>query len=155
MTLWVNGTSGLPFLGTYAIYLPMHYLGFLGVPRRYYANGTTDLIPESAHTMNAGITVAALIVGTAQILFFINMIWSLRNGKKADQIRGEPRRWNGKHRRRLRRMVTGGRNCRWFIAGHTNTAPRGLSRILSRRLNRWMLRIRAAANKWCLSRSFF
>ena len=30
------------FLGTYFIYLPMHYLGFLGVPRRYYALGTTD-----------------------------------------------------------------------------------------------------------------
>ena len=28
------------FLGTYAIYLPMHYLGFLGVPRRYFAMGT-------------------------------------------------------------------------------------------------------------------
>src|SRR6059036_3773637 len=25
------------FLGTYAIYYPMHYLGILGVPRRYYA----------------------------------------------------------------------------------------------------------------------
>jgi len=79
----------ITFLGTYAIYLPMHYLGFLGVPRRYYAYGTTDLIPESAHTMNAGITVAALIVGTAQILFFINIIWSLRKGEKAD-----PNPWN-------------------------------------------------------------
>ena len=45
------------FLGTYAIYLPMHYLGFLGVPRRYYAMGDTDFIPESAQTLNAGITV--------------------------------------------------------------------------------------------------
>ncbi len=27
----------MTFLGTYAIYLPMHYLGILGVPRRYYA----------------------------------------------------------------------------------------------------------------------
>src|SRR5687768_2742946 len=25
------------FIGTYAIYLPMHYLGILGVPRRYYS----------------------------------------------------------------------------------------------------------------------
>ena len=36
------------FLGTYAIYLPMHYLGFLGVPRRYFAMGSTDFIPDSA-----------------------------------------------------------------------------------------------------------
>ena len=74
----------LTFLGTYSIYLPMHYLGILGVPRRYFAMGTTDFIPESAQTMNAGITVSALIVAVVQILFFINMIWSLRHGKKAD-----------------------------------------------------------------------
>ncbi|NND44327.1 MAG: cytochrome c oxidase subunit I [Xanthomonadales bacterium] len=74
----------LTFLGTYSIYLPMHYLGILGVPRRYFAMGTTDFIPESAQAMNAGITVSALIVAVVQILFFVNMIWSLRHGKKAD-----------------------------------------------------------------------
>ena len=71
------------FLGTYAIYLPMHYLGFLGVPRRYYAMGSTDFIPESAQDLNATITYAALFVGAAQLLFFINIFWSLRNGEKA------------------------------------------------------------------------
>jgi len=71
------------FLGTYAIYLPMHYLGFLGVPRRYFALGNTEFIPESAMTLNAQITVSALIVGTIQILFLFNLIWSLRHGKKA------------------------------------------------------------------------
>ena len=73
----------LTFLGTYAIYLPMHYLGFLGVPRRYYALGTTDFIPASAQDLNAAITIAALIVGAAQLLFFINIFWSLKHGKKA------------------------------------------------------------------------
>ena len=73
----------LTFLGTYAIYLPMHYLGFFGVPRRYSALGSTDFIPESAQTLNAGITVAALIVGTAQLVFIVNMIWSMSKGKKA------------------------------------------------------------------------
>jgi len=69
------------FLGTYAIYLPMHYLGFLGVPRRYYAMGSTDFIPESAQALNANITIAAIFVALAQILFFVNVFWSLRNGK--------------------------------------------------------------------------
>ena len=64
------------FLGTYAIYLPMHYLGFLGVPRRYYALGSTDFIPASAQDLNATITIAALFVGAAQLLFFINIFWS-------------------------------------------------------------------------------
>ncbi|MDB4021498.1 cbb3-type cytochrome c oxidase subunit I [Litorivicinus sp.] len=72
------------FLGTYAIYLPMHYLGFLGVPRRYFALGTTDFIPQSAFELNAAISVAAIFVGVLQIVFFINIFKSLWSGKKAD-----------------------------------------------------------------------
>lgn len=71
------------FLGTYAIYLPMHYLGFLGVPRRYYAMGATEFIPESAQTLNASITVSAILVGLFQLFFIFNIIWSLCRGKKA------------------------------------------------------------------------
>ena len=71
------------FLGTYAIYLPMHYLGFLGVPRRYFAMGTTDFIPDSAQTLNAQITIAALLVGLSQLIFLYNILWSLRYGEKS------------------------------------------------------------------------
>jgi cytochrome c oxidase subunit 1 len=59
----------------------MHYLGFLGVPRRYYEFLEA---PESAHQLNAFITVAALVVGAAQLIFFYNMIWSYFRGPKAD-----------------------------------------------------------------------
>jgi cytochrome c oxidase subunit 1 len=71
------------FLGTYAIYLPMHYLGFLGVPRRYFAMGSTDFIPESAQSLNASITISALIVGLSQLIFLYNIVWSLRAGKSS------------------------------------------------------------------------
>ena len=71
----------LTFFGTYAIYLPMHYLGFLGVPRRYYAMGTTEFMPESAFVLNQAITISALIVGVTQLLFLFNIIWSLKYGK--------------------------------------------------------------------------
>ncbi len=71
------------FLGTYAIYLPMHYLGFLGVPRRYFAMGSMDFIPESAQTLNQSITISALIVGFSQLIFLYNVFVSLRNGKPA------------------------------------------------------------------------
>jgi cytochrome c oxidase subunit 1 len=73
------------FLGTYAIYLPMHYLGFLGVPRRYFAMGSTDFIPESAQSLNAGITIAALIVGASQLFFLYNIFWTLRKGEKSER----------------------------------------------------------------------
>ena len=71
------------FLGAYAIFFPIHYLGLMGVPRRYYELGQTAFIPESAHTLNEFVTVAALIVGVAQLVFLFNLIWSLRHGRPA------------------------------------------------------------------------
>ena len=79
----------LTFLGTYAIYLPMHYLGFLGVPRRYFAMGDTEFMPESAFVLNQGITISALFVGLVQLLFLYNIIVSLKKGKPAG-----PNPWN-------------------------------------------------------------
>ncbi|MGD8339560.1 MAG: cbb3-type cytochrome c oxidase subunit I [Gammaproteobacteria bacterium] len=73
----------MTFLGTYAIYLPMHYIGILGMPRRYYAYGDTDFIPESALGVNEIITIAAIFVAIAQIFFFVNIIYSLFKGKEA------------------------------------------------------------------------
>jgi cytochrome c oxidase subunit 1 len=71
------------FLGAYAIFFPMHYLGLLGVPRRYYELGETAFIPPSAASLNVFITVAALIVGAAQLVFLYNLAWSLTKGKLA------------------------------------------------------------------------
>jgi len=71
------------FLGTYLIYFPMHYLGLLGMPRRYYEYGHTAFIPDTAHYLNAFITTTALIVGAAQLIFFYNMITSYFYGPKA------------------------------------------------------------------------
>jgi cytochrome c oxidase subunit 1 len=73
----------ITFVGSYAIYYPMHYLGFMGVPRRYYAISGTNFIPESAQSLNAAISIAAFIVGAAQIVFLYNMIVSYFKGKPA------------------------------------------------------------------------
>ena len=72
------------FLGTYSIYLPMHYLGFLGVPRRYFAYDGIQFIDESVHSVNASITLAALFVAAVQLIFLVNVIWCLFRGKVAD-----------------------------------------------------------------------
>jgi len=73
----------LTFLGTYSLYLPMHYIGFLGVPRRYFAMGNTDFMPDSAITLNASMTISALIIAATQTLFIYNMIVSLKKGEKS------------------------------------------------------------------------
>jgi cytochrome c oxidase subunit 1 len=85
----LNDTLGklhfwITFLGTYAIFFPMHYLGILGMPRRYYEFGQYEFIPPSAHTLNTFISVVALIVGAAQLVFVANLIWSAFRGKRAD-----------------------------------------------------------------------
>ena len=71
------------FVGAYAIFFPMHYVGLVGVPRRYHELGDATFVTDSLHSLNAFITVAALIVGFAQVVFMFNLFWSLRNGKEA------------------------------------------------------------------------
>ena len=73
------------FVGAYLIYFPMHYLGFVGVPRRYWSVDDTSFIPDSAADLNAFITVAALIVGFAQVVFLYNIIVSVFRGKPAER----------------------------------------------------------------------
>jgi cytochrome c oxidase subunit I len=71
------------FIGAYAIFFPMHYVGLVGVPRRYPELGDSAFIPASVQDLNAFITVAALIVGFAQMVFLFNLFWSLRYGREA------------------------------------------------------------------------
>ena len=82
----LNDTMGklhfwITFLGTYAIYYPMHYLGFAGVPRRYFANGETAFMADSVQSLNAGITIAALVVAAAQLIFLFNLFYSYYRGR--------------------------------------------------------------------------
>ncbi|ADN76246.1 cytochrome c oxidase, subunit I [Ferrimonas balearica DSM 9799] len=84
----LNDTIGklhfwITFLGTWAIFFPMHYAGVLGMPRRYYNFDNYDFIPPEAAGLNAFITVAALIVGFAQLLFLFNLAWSYFRGRES------------------------------------------------------------------------
>ena len=90
----LNDTLGkfhfwVTFIGTYAIYYPMHYLGFAGVPRRYFAYGNTDFMSDSVQSLNVWITVAALIVGAVQIVFLYNLVVSYFKGRPSG-----PNPWN-------------------------------------------------------------
>ena len=71
------------FVGAYAIFFPMHYVGLVGVPRRYHELGDASFVTDSLHTLNSFITVTALIVGFAQMVFMFNLFWSLKNGKES------------------------------------------------------------------------
>ncbi len=71
------------FLGAYLIFFPMHYLGLMGVPRRYAELTDMTIMTESAHHLNSFISIMAFIVGFAQFVFLFNLIWSIRHGREA------------------------------------------------------------------------
>jgi len=75
------------FVGLYCLYYPMHYLGILGVPRRYFSNvgpnGLPDFIPASAQFVNIWISIAAICVASVQLLFLYNLYRSATRGKPA------------------------------------------------------------------------
>ena len=71
------------FVGTYAIFMPMHYLGMAGHPRRYSQltelNFLQGLLP-----LQKFITIAAFITMAGQFIFLANFVWSLFKGRKAE-----------------------------------------------------------------------
>jgi cytochrome c oxidase subunit 1 len=72
----------LTFVGTYAIFMPMHYLGMAGHPRRY--SQLTEL--KYLHHLipvQEFMTYAAFVTIAAQFIFVINLFWSMFKGQKA------------------------------------------------------------------------
>jgi cytochrome c oxidase subunit I len=73
----------LTFLGVYCVFMPMHYLGLVGNVRRYSAFVDDYLAPLIP--VHKFITVAALLTGAAQLIFFWNLIWSRFRGPIASE----------------------------------------------------------------------
>ncbi|MDG4896501.1 MULTISPECIES: cytochrome c oxidase subunit I [unclassified Mesorhizobium] len=71
------------FVGAYLIFFPMHYLGLMGVPRRYAELTDMTIMTESARHLNSFISIMAFTVGFAQMVFLFNLIWSIRHGRGA------------------------------------------------------------------------
>jgi cytochrome c oxidase subunit 1 len=72
----------LTFIGVYAIFLPMHFVGFAGNPRRYADFTTFDFL-NALMPLHKGITHAAYFTAAVQLLFVGNLIWSAWKGPVA------------------------------------------------------------------------
>jgi cytochrome c oxidase subunit 1 len=78
-------------IGVYAIFIPMHAMGLVGVPRRYsqfyeIINGKVEFIYHfngPAYVLIHFVTWAAIITVAAQSVFIFNFFWSMFKGKKA------------------------------------------------------------------------
>ena len=111
--------------GTYAIFLPMHYLGILGVPRRYFALGDTYFIPDSVQSMNAGITHRGAVRGGRAVDLPLQPDLepeARQAGGRQSVARDDARMADARHAAEARQLGTA--NCRSCTAGPTNTARR-------------------------------
>jgi cytochrome c oxidase subunit 1 len=68
--------------GTYAIFMPMHYLGMAGQTRRY-SQFTEVAYQTKLLPLQTFMTYAAIITIAAQFIFVINLFWSMFKGPKA------------------------------------------------------------------------
>ena len=71
----------LTLIGTYAIFMPFHYLGLAGNVRRYSAFQDDFLVPLIP--VHKFITYAALFTGVAQLIFLANLAYSRFKGPMA------------------------------------------------------------------------
>lgn len=83
---FMNNTLGyihffVTFIGSYVIFWPMHYEGVAGMPRRYYDFSAWESFKQFGE-LNQMISVAAIIVFFAQLLFVFNYFVSIWKGKK-------------------------------------------------------------------------
>src|SRR5580692_3862296 len=70
------------FIGVYAIFTPMHILGIGGNPRRYPDFKDYEFMGKLM-PIHEFMTIAAFITVGAQLIFIINLFWSMKKGPKA------------------------------------------------------------------------
>jgi cytochrome c oxidase subunit 1 len=73
----------LTFIGVYSIFMPMHFIGMAGHPRRY-PDTTGVAFLEPMNPVHYFMTIAAFVTAAAQLIFLFNFFWSLRRGRQAD-----------------------------------------------------------------------
>jgi cytochrome c oxidase subunit 1 len=79
---WGRAHFFLTLAGTYAIFMPMHYLGVAGGTRRY-SQYTEVAYLQKLMPIHEFMTYAAIITIAAQFIFVINLFWSMFKGPKA------------------------------------------------------------------------
>src|ERR1019366_2170465 len=72
----------LTFIGVYCIFMPMHYVGIAGNPRRYSDFTNVEYL-AGLMPLHKFMTDAAYFTAAVQILFLINLFWSMWKGPKA------------------------------------------------------------------------
>lgn len=73
----------ITLLGAYATFMPMHLLGIAGHPRRYSELSGVQYVAAMA-PLQKFITLAAVVTLIGQIIFLVNLFWSMLKGPAAE-----------------------------------------------------------------------
>ena len=73
----------ITLLGAYATFMPMHLLGIAGHPRRYSELSGVQYVTAMA-PLQKFITLAAVVTLAGQIIFLVNLFWSMLKGPAAE-----------------------------------------------------------------------
>lgn len=74
----------LTLISAYGVFMPMHFIGLAGVPRRYYTNVEFPMF-DHLQDINVLITCFALLGAVAQVIFLFNFFYSMFRGPKSSQ----------------------------------------------------------------------
>ena len=72
----------ITLLGAYATFMPMHLLGIAGHPRRYSELSGVQYVTAMA-PLQKFVTLAAIVTLSGQLIFLMNLFWSMRKGPLA------------------------------------------------------------------------
>jgi cytochrome c oxidase subunit 1 len=73
----------ITLFGAYAIFVPMHLLGIAGHPRRYSDLSGVQYVAAMA-PLQKFITLAAIVTIAGQLIFLVNLFWSMRRAPAAE-----------------------------------------------------------------------
>lgn len=79
----------LTIVGAYGVFIPMHFIGISGAPRRYYDYSVYEIFDNETflqfEDLNLVITIFAILAASAQLIFLFNFFYSIFRGPKSPQ----------------------------------------------------------------------
>ena len=72
------------FVGTYCIFMPMHFVGIAGGIRRYSEASAAQYL-MNLQGVHYFMSIAAFVTAGAQLFFFVNFFWSMKKGPIASK----------------------------------------------------------------------
>jgi len=114
---WGKIHFAITFIASNCTFYPMHIVGIGGQPRRYYEPLQYEYL-NNLQGLNTFMTISALILGFAQLIFLVNFAFSLFCGPRAGRNPWNSNTLEWTARRRRRTAIS--KPCRLSAAGRTS-----------------------------------